>query len=363
MLGQRLSGWERGLARALRRLVPSTRGQLIARAWRSDATLVPWEVLRDVDGFGPLTEDVQTVQGFTRRLTFPFRLTGPAARFEVPLPDGSGPALVSLVVAHPAPEAAPPLRTRWTLDGAPTMTLDLPPSPRAVRVHLLSPGGTAPRGAVRIGLSTSTWHDPWHGREVGLHVGGQWVLVERLPTPGAVATALDRVRAEQRAEESDGVWWLAAESLYVPGRAMAASIEMGRDEENQIGLGWYHREDWGQAGAIRWTGREALAYLGTDGRATSLRLRAYSGEPRLGGVAGRLVVEHAPADEGFRPVGELPFELPADRWEELAAPIPSTTGRLRLTILVDAPRIPRERIPDSRDGRELGLAVKRIWVA
>ena len=35
-------------------------------------------------------------------------------------------------------------------------------------------------------------------------------------------------------------------------------------------------------------------------------------------MVGRLAVEHAPTGQGFRAIGELPFSLPADRWEELA---------------------------------------------
>ena len=57
VLGQRVAPREQRLARALRRLFPSLRGQLIARAWRTDATLVEWSALRAVEGFGPVEED------------------------------------------------------------------------------------------------------------------------------------------------------------------------------------------------------------------------------------------------------------------------------------------------------------------
>src|SRR5262249_55249745 len=95
--GQRVGPRELRFAGRLRRLFPSLRGQLMARAWRSEATLVEWSALRTVTGFGPLEEDERQSQGFTRRLTFPFRLTDGRAGFEVPLPSREGPALVSLV--------------------------------------------------------------------------------------------------------------------------------------------------------------------------------------------------------------------------------------------------------------------------
>jgi len=72
VLGQRPGRLELWPRRRLRRLVPTTRSQLIARAWRHGAALVPWDALSSVDGGRPFEEDEQPVQGFTRRLTFPF---------------------------------------------------------------------------------------------------------------------------------------------------------------------------------------------------------------------------------------------------------------------------------------------------
>jgi SAM-dependent methyltransferase len=361
--GQRVTPLERAAARLLRRLVPGTRGQLVARAWRSEATLVEWDALAGVEGFGPLEEDVQAAQGFTRRLTFPFRLTGPRAAFEVPLPPGTGPALVSLVVAHPDQDDAPPLWTRWRLDGHPAMTLELRPSPRAVRVRLLVPAALAARGATRVTLETPTWRDPGRGAEQGFHVGGHWVLVERLATPAAVQAAIERTAAERRAEEAFDGWWHAAESLYVPHRITASSVAMGPGDEAHLGPGWYHREDWGRIGAVRWSGPEAVAYLASPGARRAVRIRAYAGDAKLGPVAGRIRAEHAAPDGPFAPAGETAFALPADAWTELEMPIPGVPGRVRVTVAVDHPRVPRERIPGSQDSRRLGVAVTRLWLA
>jgi SAM-dependent methyltransferase len=361
VLGQRAGRGEQALARLVRHVRPATRGQLIARAWRSDATLVEWAALTGVEGFGPLEEDEQAVQGFTRRLTFPFRLTGSRAALEVPLPTGADPGSVSLMVAHPAPDDAPALWTRWSVAGHPAMALALAPSPRPVRVELFVPAGLGARERVRIALETSTWRDPATGRELGLHVGGQWALVERLRTATDAEAALGRVAAQRRAEDSfDAGWWHAAASLYVGRRVTAPTLEMGPGDDAQLGPGWYHREDWGRLGAMRWTGPEAVAYLASRGPTPSLRVRAYAGEPQLGPVAGRIQVDHAAPGAAWTPCGGTAFALAADAWDELVVPIPAAAGHLAVTIRVDAPRVPRERIPGSQDSRRLGLAVKRL---
>ena len=166
----------------------------MARATRTDAVLVEWGALRAVEGFGPVEEDERQAQGFTRRLTFPFRLTAARASFDVPLPPGAGPALVSLMVAHPDGDAS--LATEWSLDNAPAQSLTLAPSPRPVRLHLLVPAAIAARGTVRVGVATATWRDHFRDREVGLHVGAQRVLVQRLEEPAAVQAMIARVQAE-----------------------------------------------------------------------------------------------------------------------------------------------------------------------
>jgi hypothetical protein len=231
-------------------------------------------------------------------------------------------------------------------------------------VRLLVPAGRAAAAAVRVEIETA--EDPGTRRDPPdqLHVGSQWVLVERLPATqaeAAIDALLAQTAAEQQAEEFplDG-WWHAAASLYVARRVTRAELAVGPRDEAQLGPGWYHREDWGQHGAIRWTGPEALVYLAAPGGATTLRIASYSGEARLGGVAGRVLVEHAAPGEGFAAAGETPFALPPDAWEELHVPVPPARGQLRVTLRIDAPRVPRLLIPGSQDDRRLGLAVRRL---
>jgi hypothetical protein len=265
-------------------------------------------------------------------------------------------------VANPDGEA-PPLRTAWTLDGAPAAALELGSSPRPVRIHLFVPAAVATRGAVRVDLATATWRDPVRARDVGLHVGAQWVLAQRLVGPRAVDAAIARVRAERQAEESLEGWWVAAQSLFLPHRTLPATLELGPGDEDQLGPGWFGREDWGKLGAMRWTGGRAEAYLGHDGRAGRACLRAYSGETRLGPVSGRVVAERVATDGQATPAGEASFTLAPDTWAELAVPLRAPAGLVRVTIHAEPPRIPRDRVPGSGDSRGLGLAIKRLWLA
>jgi hypothetical protein len=216
----------------------------------------------------------------------------------------------------------------------------------------------AARGRVRIAVDTSSASVA----ETAILVSGQALLVERLPTRAAIDAALARAAAERRAEEAPEGWWLAAESLYVPYRAIPGAVEMGPGDETQLGPGWYHREDWGPPGTMRWTGPEAVAYLGSSGVATRLSVRAFAGPAPLGSVSGQLLVAHAAPEAPFEAVASVPFALAPETWADLDVPVCAAPGRFRLTIRVDAPRVPRGLLPGSQDVRALGLAVWRIWL-
>ena len=79
--------------------------------------------------------------------------------------------------------------------------------------------------------------------------------------------------------------------------------------------------------------------------------------------AGRLVVERVETNGRTTPAGEAPFALPPDTWAELAVPLRAPTGLVRVTVHAEPLRVPRERVPGSSDGRGLGLAIKRLWLA
>jgi hypothetical protein len=190
------------------------------------------------------------------------------------------------------------------------------------------------------------------------------VLVQRLANAAAIDAAIARVRAERRAEESLEGWWAAAQGLYLlPHRTLPGTLEVGPGDEDQLGPGWFGRESWGKLGAMRWTGGRAEAYLGHAGGAERAVVRAYAGEPRLGPVTGRLVVERMETNGRATLAGEAPFSLAPDTWAELAVPFQAAPGLLRITLHAEPLRVPRERVPGSGDSRGLGLVIKRLWLA
>jgi hypothetical protein len=191
-------------------------------------------------------------------------------------------------------------------------------------------------------------------------VGAQWVLVQRLAGPTAVQEALRRVEAERRAEDQLDSWWAAAPGLYLAGARFAARLDIRPGDEDQLGLGWFWREDWGTAGLVRWTGPRAVAYLGHAGGAATVSLRAYSGESRLGPASGRIAVERVGPDGPASPIGEAPFALPPDTWAELSVPFTAPAGPVRVTIETEPARIPHALVPGSSDDRALGVAIQRI---
>jgi hypothetical protein len=194
------------------------------------------------------------------------------------------------------------------------------------------------------------------------------MLAERLADEAALDAVLARAKAERQAEESlDQTWWHPATSLYVEGlerRITRRVLDWRSGDEAQLGPGWYHRENWGRQGTIRWSGLEAVAYLAAPAGPVALRARVYSGAAALGPVSG--VTEVAPRVPGgvFVPLPPHPFTLPPDTWADLTVPVPrdqdAAPGPLRVTMRVDAPRIPRQRIPGSTDSRPLGLVVRRL---
>ena len=355
VFGQRAGSVEQALARGLRRLVPSTRGQLIARAYRTGATLVDDAGLRDLEGLGPIEEDRKAVQGFTRRLTFPFRAGGPRIAFTVPVPPGEGPVLLSVLVAR---LAAGTVWTRWRVDGRPAMTLEIPSDTRSTRVRLLAPAGSGV-GEVRVEVLTTT-REP--GAEPpGLLLGSTGVLAERVADPASLDVVIERTRAERDAEERTGdAWWHAAESIYVPRRVNRSALSMGPGDQDQLGPGWYHREVWAGVGPIRWTGPEAIAYLRGEGRPARVQVRAYSGQATLGPVAGRLTVESLDQSGAWQRLAERAIPLGAATWEDVGLDIPGAAGPLRVTLSTESPRVPRDHVPGSQDTRLLGFAVTRL---
>ncbi len=141
-------------------------------------------------------------------------------------------------------------------------------------------------------------------------------------------------------------------------RVTRNSIVMGDGEIFQLGSGWHGFENWPPA--VRWTGREAVAFLKPLGDETTLSLRAGAG---LVATRGEIWVQ-----------GQLAGTIALEplQWQELSVPLPEPVrsaiqagalAEMEIHLQVDPPFIPAEVSPGSTDKRELGIAVERIWLA
>jgi len=133
-------------------------------------------------------------------------------------------------------------------------------------------------------------------------------------------------------------------------RIVNDNIEMGVNDEAQLGTGFYKLECWPPS--IRWTARTARAKLLARDH-TSLHMRLYSGPKQLQrAVAGTVSVG-----------GQVnSFSVSPGEWVELSFPLPPReSGPVEVELIVDKTWVPRDVLGMS-DTRELGIAVQRIWL-
>lgn len=134
-------------------------------------------------------------------------------------------------------------------------------------------------------------------------------------------------------------------------------IVMGDADVFQLGPGWYECEDWPPV--VRWTGRSATAFLRARRGEARAACRVHAG-PR--GVRGSLRVNGEQAGRFDLAAGqsaELVFGLPDAVIEAIDSGAVTT---LELRFEIDNPFVPATDIPGSRDSRELGVAVERVWL-
>ena len=122
-------------------------------------------------------------------------------------------------------------------------------------------------------------------------------------------------------------------------------IVMGDGDVLQLGPGWHNFEEWPPA--IRWTGRNAVAFIAATEQ-TVLKLRAYAGSRVTTGT----ITAGGAAPQAFRLEPRGPHEI--------SVPL-AGSGLLEVRIAVDNPFRPSEE-EGSGDTRELGIAVERIWL-
>jgi hypothetical protein len=94
-------------------------------------------------------------------------------------------------------------------------------------------------------------------------------------------------------------------------------------------------------------------------RRRSRLLGRSAARPGIGAPRRRARRDRRPDD----PRGRDPYSLPPDTWAELTVPLRAVAGLIRVTIRAEPLRVPRDCVPGSADGRGLGLAIKRLWLA
>jgi SAM-dependent methyltransferase len=347
---------------ALAPRTPSLRKQLMVRARRGPQGLVEWASLGNPEGFGEPREDLIPVQGFTRRLTFPFRTTGPTAAFDLPVPPGRGPLLVTLLLAHPPADGAPPLSMTWSAGGWRLLDAELSPSLRPVRLRLVLPEESVSGGSVRLSCSSTTWENPELCIRTGPLVGGEWILLQRLDSPATVADAYRRLLEENRAEEGHPPILRLSQSLVLLAGGGTRDLAIGPDDQSCLGEGW-HALERRRGGWFRWSGPSSTVHLAATGKETRAFARIDAGDRRLGPVTGELVASRRRPGEPDAAVISAPFCLAAGGKGTVSAPLPPGAGEVLLTLAVAPPRRPCDLIPGSPDTRPLGVAVSRVWLS
>ncbi|MGE5619843.1 MAG: class I SAM-dependent methyltransferase [Sphingomonadaceae bacterium] len=133
-------------------------------------------------------------------------------------------------------------------------------------------------------------------------------------------------------------------------RIVNDNIEMGVNDEAQLGAGFQKLESWPPF--VRWTDKAAVARL-RAGSHTSLGIRFYSGPKELSRrVTGKLSlngVDHT-------------LDVAPGEWVELRLPLSAPPHDVvEMSLELDRTWVPSEvlGIPDTR---EIGIAVQRIWL-
>ena len=138
--------------------------------------------------------------------------------------------------------------------------------------------------------------------------------------------------------------------VHAYGHVVNDSIEMGVNDEAQLGEGFYKLENWPPQ--VRWTEPTAGARLMASGH-TTLGIRFFSGPKELRRQVTGSVTVGGQANE---------FMVEPGKWEEMRFPLPEgSNGLLEISIKTDRPWTPQE-VLRSPDTRPLGIAVQRIWL-
>lgn len=142
------------------------------------------------------------------------------------------------------------------------------------------------------------------------------------------------------------------ESPAVPWSPVPDHIVMGHQEEEFLADGWYAIENWPPT--VRWTKARASLYLRNEGASQLLGIAMCRPHHTEQPVKGRILVEGTN-------IGD--FAIVTPDFERYLFPLPSEVGAdlLRVEIVIDDP-IEAQREGDSSSGRQLGVAVREVWL-
>jgi len=136
------------------------------------------------------------------------------------------------------------------------------------------------------------------------------------------------------------------------------TIVMGNGEVFQLGSGWYDYEDWPPG--IRWTGREAFAFLKLENKETTFGFRACPGPTEAHGQV--WINGHQAGTFALAPGADHEVVVPLPE-EVRVGIVDGTVAQVEVRLCVENPFIPAQTMPGSTDQRELGIAVERLWLA
>ncbi len=133
-------------------------------------------------------------------------------------------------------------------------------------------------------------------------------------------------------------------------RIVNDNVEMGVNDEAQLGEGFYKLECWPPH--VRWTEQRAMIKLVAKGH-SGLAVRFYSGPKQLARkVAGTISIDGTSHS----------FSVDPGEWAELRFPLAeATAGEVAVGLDLEKTWVPRE-VLGNPDTRKMGVAVQRIWL-
>lgn len=130
---------------------------------------------------------------------------------------------------------------------------------------------------------------------------------------------------------------------------LSSKITMGDNNSIFLEGDWYNLENWPPE--IRWTGKKATANLKNDKGGNKLFIEAFCSFPD---IKGQILINKEHIKD---------FEMPEREWRILEASLPSFYKNQIIEVTVE---VERTWIPDKTmkngDTRELGIAVRSIWI-